>query len=70
MAIRLVGDAVIIGAWLAFVAAFLLYLAPAWAWWQQVTVVVVSAIAGCSIGGAWAARWKGTPVVQRPMRTA
>jgi len=64
LVIRLVGDAVIIGAWVALVAAFLLVLAPGWAWWAQGIVIVLSAFAGCTIGGTWASRWKGTPAVE------
>jgi membrane protein implicated in regulation of membrane protease activity len=66
---RLVGDSVIIGAWIAFVAAFLLVLAPGWAWWAQGIVIVLSTVAGCAIGNTWASRWK-TPGLAEPASRA
>lgn len=52
---RVLGDAFIVGAWLVFVAAFLVIWAPLMVPWTAAAIVLLITVpAGCVLGQKWA----------------
>lgn len=52
---RVLGDAFIVGAWLVFVAAFLVIWAPLMVPWTAAAIVLLIAVpTGCLLGQKWA----------------